>query len=83
MPDGRVRNAWVGDYGLYLVVTYKKSKGQWIYGKFFNAVSDIKATNLIKKVRKTAKIVYYTQKSATLRTHGKIIRKDAEIRPSR
>ena len=83
MPDESVKNVWVGNYGLYLVITYKKSGGQWIYGKFFNAVSDLKADKLIRTVKKTAKTVYYTQRPATLRTHGKIIRKDAEIRPPR
>lgn len=83
MPDGSVKNRWVGDYGLYLVVTYKKSKGQWIFGKFFNAVSNLRADKLIRTVRKTAKTVYYTQNQAALRTHGKLIRRDCELRPPR
>ncbi len=78
MP-GETNNSWVGDIGMYLLVTFKYTNGQWVYGKFRN-YWQIDATKIVKYARKTAKTVYYIP-YGSLSTQGKIARNDFKIRP--
>ena len=81
-PDER-KVDYVGKYGIYWVICYRKSRGQWVYGKFHRSVWwPVEATKMVTQAKKFAKTVYYIP-TGTLHTNGKIVRKDYEIRPPR
>jgi hypothetical protein len=76
---GESKNQWVGDVGMYLLVTYKYVNGQWVYGKFRN-YWQIDATKIIKYARKNAKTAFYIP-YGNLGTDGKVAREDFDARP--
>tara|TARA_R110002020_G_scaffold157312_3_gene340009 strand:- start:4001 stop:4375 length:375 start_codon:yes stop_codon:yes gene_type:complete len=73
---------WIGMHGMYLVVSYRKSRGQWVYGKYFHNIWRPSADKLLREAKRNAKSAYYC-KEGTLSNIGKIVRKDSEIRPAR
>lgn len=75
---GETKNQWVGDVGMYLLVTYKYVNGQWVYGKFRN-YWQIDATKVIKYARKSAKTAFYIP-YGNLGTDGKVARDDYNAR---
>tara|TARA_R110000824_G_scaffold188189_4_gene369529 strand:+ start:321 stop:695 length:375 start_codon:yes stop_codon:yes gene_type:complete len=79
-PDKRTATTWIGKYGMYVVVSYKKSRGQWIYGSIFRNIWRPSAEKLVKEAKGRAKSVYYAEQG-TLKSVGKIIRRDFELRP--
>ena len=82
MPPDDNKEDWVGKVGIYWVRSYRKSRGNWILGKFDrNIWSPVDATKLYNQVRKFAKTVYYVP-YGSMRTNGRMVRKDYEKRPS-
>lgn len=82
MPDGN-KNEFVGDYGMYWVRSYRKSRGEWILGRFDRSCWwPVNVNKLYGEAKKLAKSVYYVPRG-TMTTNGKTVRKDYELRPSR
>ena len=81
-PDKTRGITWIGKYGMYVVASYRKSRGQWVYGSTYRNIWRPSADKLVKEAKKMAKTVYYTQ-SGTMKTIGKTVRRDYELRPAR
>ena len=81
-PDKSRGTTWIGKYGMYVVASYRKSRGQWVYGSTYRNIWRPSADKLVKEAKKLAKTVYYTQ-YGTMKTVGKSVRRDYELRPAR
>jgi hypothetical protein len=80
-PDTPNNNAdYVGKQGMYFIITYRWSRGQWVYGSVFRNYWQISADKIVKYAQGLAKTVYYIP-YGNLNTVGKIIRTDYINRP--
>ena len=75
-PDMPNTNAdYVGKQGMYFIITYRWSRGQWIYGSVFRNYWQINASKIVKYAQGLAKTIYYIP-YGNLNTVGKIVRTD-------
>ena len=74
---------YAGEEGMYWIRCYRKSRGQWVLGKFDRSCWwPIDADKMAKQAKKYAKTMYYIP-HGTLKTNGKSVRRDYELRPPR
>ncbi len=79
-PDDRNLD-YAGKYGMYWIRCYRKSRGNWVLGKFDKSCWwPIDADKMVRQAKKFAKTVYYIP-HGTLNKNGKTVRRDYELRP--
>ena len=72
---------FVGKEGMYWIRCYRKTRGQWVLGKFDRSCCwPIDADKMARQAKKYAKTIYYIPQG-TLKSNGKIVRRDYELRP--
>lgn len=80
-PTGNTEKR-VGLYGMYWVRTYRKSRGQWVLGRYDRSCwTPVEVDKLYKQLKKVAKSVYYVP-YGSMSSNGDLIRKDYDLRPS-
>ena len=74
---------YVGKMGMYWIRCYRKSRGQWVLGKFDRSCWwPVDADKMAKQAKKFAKSMYYIPIGG-LKVNGKNVRRDYELRPPR
>jgi len=78
-PDSKID--YVGKQGMYFIITYRWSRGQWVYGSVYRNYWQIDANKIVKYAQGLAKTIYYLP-YGNLNNLGKLVRNDFFLRPA-